>query len=436
MTRICIDGFNLGMVKGSGIATYARNLLSALSELGHETQVLFASTRGQHRDNLMNLVDLVDAPPPSERFEVLRALRRCVPPVNPVAWPIDRTADVLMREVETRFPAADRMWASRDIFHSANRAHGSFQRLTPLRLGRDLQTDVMHWTCLLPLYEPRARNVYTIHDLVPLRLPYSTLDNKRNFYGLCQKVSQKADLIFTVSENSKKDIVDILKLPESKVVNTYQAVELPASLLSVPDEDVANQLDAALDLPWKGFYLFFGALEPKKNIGRIVEAYLGSGATAPLVIVGGRAWLEEDQKDLLYEELIEASVLKDGVLRRADRIRQYDFMPFRLLVSLIRGARATLFPSLYEGFGLPVLESMLLGTPVLTSSEGSLPEIAGEAAMIVDPYDVQAIRKGIQTLDADEALRAELTKRGKIRAAEFSRAAYLERLRTAYQGLV
>jgi glycosyltransferase involved in cell wall biosynthesis len=436
VARICIDGFNLGMAKGSGIATYARNLLSVVSELGHETQILFASQRGRHPDNLMNMVDLVDAPEREDRFNPMRALRRSIPPGRPIAWPVDGATSVITRDVETRFPPADRLWARRDIFHSANRAHASFQIFTSLRLGRELQTDLVHWTCLLPLYEPRTRNVYTIHDLVPLRLPFSTLDNKRNFYELCQQVSRRADRIITVSEHSKRDIVRILNIPESRVFNTYQAVELPASVLTPTDEEVAQLLEAALSLSWKGYYLFFGAIEPKKNIARIVEAYLSSGSQCPLVIVGGRAWLEEEQKDLLYEELIEASVLKDGVLRRSDRVRQYDYLPFRLLVSLIRGARATLFPSLYEGFGLPVLESMLLGTPVLTSAEGSLPEIAGDAAMIVDAYDSHSIRRGIQALDADEGLRTALTERGRAQAAKFSRQAYLERVQQAYQGLI
>jgi glycosyltransferase involved in cell wall biosynthesis len=436
MSRICIDGFNLSLARGGGVATYSRNLLSALSELGHETQILFASTRGRHRENLLNLIDLVDAPIPEDRFRLLRTMRRSIPPINPVAWPVDRSDQVITHEIANRFPAADRMWACRDIFHSANRAHSTFHRFTPLRLGQDAQTDIMHWTYPLPLYEPRMRNVYTIHDLIPLKLPYSTLDNKRNYYQLCREMSEKADLIVTDSENSKQDILSILKVPETKVVNTYLAVDLPASLLTPTDDDVANLLESALGLPWKGFYLFFGALEPRKNISRIVEAYLGSGAKSPLVIVGGRAWLDREQKELLYDDLIEASVFKDNVIRRADRVRQYEYMPFRLLVSLIRGARATLFPSLYEGFGLPVLESMLLGTPVLTSGEGSLPEAAGDAALMVDAYDAQSIRRGIQSLEADEDLRADLVQRGKVQAAKFSRAAYLERLRTAYQGLV
>ena len=103
-----------------------------------------------------------------------------------------------------------------------------------------------------------------------------------------------------------------------------------------------------------------------------------------------------------------------------------------MLISLIRGAKATLFPSLYEGFGLPVLESMALSTAVLTSTGGSLPEVAGDAAVVVDPYDVQAITRGIQALDADEAMRADFEVRGLTQAARFTPEAYQARLRDMY----
>jgi glycosyltransferase involved in cell wall biosynthesis len=104
-------------------------------------------------------------------------------------------------------------------------------------------------------------------------------------------------------------------------------------------------------------------------------------------------------------------------------------------VSLIRGARAVLFPSLYEGFGLPVLEAMALSTAVLTSTGGALPEVAGDAALLVDPHDVQAIKMGISALDVDEDLRSELERRGPVQAAKFSPASYQARLLQAYSAV-
>jgi glycosyltransferase involved in cell wall biosynthesis len=208
---------------------------------------------------------------------------------------------------------------------------------------------------------------------------------------------------------------------------------VPQSLKNRTDDDVAQEIEGVFGLDWRGYFIFFGAVEPKKNLARVIEAYLASGVTAPLVIIGGKGWLQQDATRLVYNDLVEISVVRDGVIRRADRIRVYDYMPFALLVSLIRGARATLLPSLYEGFGLPVLESMLLRTPVLTSTEGSLAEIAGEGALLVDPYDTQAIRQAIVALDRDADLRADLIMRGEAQAARFSEEAYNLRLAELYR---
>jgi glycosyltransferase involved in cell wall biosynthesis len=111
-------------------------------------------------------------------------------------------------------------------------------------------------------------------------------------------------------------------------------------------------------------------------------------------------------------------------------------LPLAQLVMLIRGARALLFPSLYEGFGLPVLEAMLLGTAVMTSKNSSLIEVAGDAASLVDPYDVSAMARTIAALDADEALRADLSQRGLRQAEKFSPERYRERVDALYQKLL
>jgi glycosyltransferase involved in cell wall biosynthesis len=223
----------------------------------------------------------------------------------------------------------------------------------------------------------------------------------------------------------------MLKIDERRVTVTYQAVEAPHGVMAMPDPELASQIEGGLGLDWKGYFLFFGAIEPKKNLARLVEAYLASGVESPLVIVGGKAWLEEDELSLLIPQLAGGKP-GDGAAR-GNRIRHFDFVPFSLLARLIRGARAVLAPFLYEGFGLPVLETMLMGTPVLASTTGSLPEVAGDAALLVDPYDVDAIRGAIRALDADADLRADLAARGLIQAQRFNEAAYGARLTALYR---
>jgi glycosyltransferase involved in cell wall biosynthesis len=290
----------------------------------------------------------------------------------------------------------------------------------------------MHWTYPLPVRIAGARNVYTLHDLVPLRLPYTTLDNKRNYLRLCRRLVQQADHIVTVSESSRRDIIDLLGAPEEKVSNTYQAVHIPAKYAAKPLANVVADVEKTFGLGFRRYFMFFGAIEPKKNIGRLIEAYLASKVDDPLVIVGKKAWKSEDELQLVSDDHVRYLVTHGDVTLTRRRIVQIDYAPFPLLVSLIRGAKAVLFPSLYEGFGLPALEAMVLGTPVMTSNTASIPEVVGGAALTVDPYDVRAMVDAIRALDADEALRNRLAEAGPRQAALFSPERYRERLRETY----
>jgi glycosyltransferase involved in cell wall biosynthesis len=191
--------------------------------------------------------------------------------------------------------------------------------------------------------------------------------------------------------------------------------------LDLTEEELQRWLAGVFRLKFGGYFLYFGALEPKKNIGRLLEAYLFSFCRIPLVLVGGRAWKSEREAEIIA----------------ANRsIRQLDYVPFGQLTRLIRGAKAVIFPSLSEGFGLPVIEAMALGTPVLTSREGSLPEIAGEAALLVDAYDTDDIAEGMRRLDSDAELRARLSARGVAQARRFDSASYQRRLSAFYDDVL
>jgi glycosyltransferase involved in cell wall biosynthesis len=163
---------------------------------------------------------------------------------------------------------------------------------------------------------------------------------------------------------------------------------------------------------------------------------MASGVDVPLVLVAGEGWHNEAETTLL-DELRENEPRSPGLnrprLRR--RVRRFRYVRPSTLITLIRGARAIVFPSLYEGFGLPVLEAMTLGTPVVTSRESSLPEIAGDAALLVNPYDADDIARAITTIVNDADLRAELSRRGRSQAAKFSVERYRERVEALYASL-
>jgi glycosyltransferase involved in cell wall biosynthesis len=427
MKHVLIDGYNLGLEKGTGVATYARNLSHEVGRLGHRTSILYGQQGLSSREPLLREIGFFDSGTIKGQGR-LRDLAGLVSPLAARGKVVPVTGRVVTRQFTTRLPHYDTLYNANDVFR---RAHGRFQawgRTTAVRLPT--QPDLAHWTYPLPLRVPGAANLFTLHDLVPLRLPYTTLDDKRRYLALLRMIARTADHLVTVSESSRRDIIDITGIAPERITNTYQAVDIPARYLDTPESQVAREVEGAIGAGYKDYFLFWGSIEPKKNIGRIVEAYMASGLATPLVIVGARAWRAEGELRLL-DALANAKAPKGDV--RRGRIVQLPYAPFGLLVNLIRGAKAALFPSLYEGFGLPVLEAMLLGTPVLCSNTSSLPEVAGDAAIAVDPYDTAAIAAGLRALDADADLRADLARRGIAQAALFSPERYRARLAALYE---
>lgn len=425
---ICVDGYNLSLPQGSGITTYGRNLLDAIDRMGFEGEVLYGPELKPGRDNVLNEIAIADAH--RERRKMQKAVRyskTIMTRFGRSSVLVEPSGEVIWPERLGGRPLAHRYRSSQDLYYFAVRGFQRHGAMTPLTLKRGDQhaPDVMHWTSTLPIYARDAANIYTIHDLIPLKLPHATLESKARYQSLVKEIIKKADHVAVVSEATRRDVIRILGVPEKKVTNTYQSVSIDPEILCRSQVEVELELKGIFDLGWKDYYLHFGAIEPKKNLGRIVEAYLASGVTKPLIVVGGRSWLDGPEVALFNQ------VKNDGGVS-ASRLRRYEFMTRSMLVSLIRGARATLFPSLYEGFGLPVLESMLLETAVLTSNGGALPEVSGDAAVIVDPYDVQAMTRGLQALDADDDLVVDLVANGKVQAAKFSREAFIERLKGLY----
>jgi glycosyltransferase involved in cell wall biosynthesis len=433
--RIFIDGYNLSLEQGTGVATYARNLSFGLRDLGAEVGVLYGTrTSTISMNSLIREIAFFDprVGKPSKMVQAGHLVQRALStPFGEIATQVPITGRVVRETFKSRLPHFDHMWNVQNLFE-AQRLHFNLYR-NRMNVHFRHPPQIMHWTYPLALKVRGARNLYTMHDLVPLRLPYTTLDNKRIYFRLARQLARRSDHIVTVSEASKRDIVSLLGVPEEKVTNTYQAVDIPARYADKPIADVKAEIEGTFGLGFQRYFLFFGAIEPKKNVGRLIEAYLASGVQDPLVIVGKKAWKSEEELRLLFEnEHVRYLLTRDGVTERRYRVQQVDYASFPLLVSLIRGAKAVLFPSLYEGFGLPALEAMLLGTPVMTSNTSSMPEVVGDAAVKVDPYDVRAMVEAIRALDTDADLRARLAQAGPGQASLFSPARYQMRLREVY----
>jgi glycosyltransferase involved in cell wall biosynthesis len=430
--RIYFDGLNLSLEHGTGIATYTRTLAQVVRDLGYEVGLVTSSSGAPPSNTLLREISFYD-PNNAIRISRQRGLYgriadRLSYPMGVRPLPVPLTGAVINDQFRARLPPLDTVFLARNLFANARDYFSWSGRFVELHF--DTPPDVLHCTYQLPLRAKNACNIYTIHDLVPLRLPFATLDEKRQIFRLLRKIAAEADHIVTVSEQSRRDIIEILGVDERRITNTYQSVSFPTEYLERPDAVVAEQLQSIFGLQNSGYLLFFGALEPKKNISRLIEAYLLAAVDIPLVITGPSGWGTNAEAEILEEE--EAQRKRRGGRRRIHRLK---YINRSMLAMLIRGARAVLFPSLYEGFGLPVLEAMTLGTAVVTSRTSSLPEVGGDAALYVDPYDTDDIARAIKAISTDDDLRAELAQRGPAQAELFSVERYRARVAELYKRL-
>lgn len=432
--RILIEADNLVLPKGTGIATYARNLAAGLSSLGYELDALVGVARNLPKKHaVLNRMSYFDPAPPKKlklKTKAMLAVRRSIgAPFGVTPVPLLKS-DAVIDPDPGRFAGFENVHTVFRL-HEQARSH-FYARGTPMKVNVQPGYDLFHATQAIPLRVAGIPNIYTIHDLIPLRLPYTTLDEKYYAYKVLRTIARTADHIVTVSEHSKRDIVEVLGVPEHRVTNTYQAVSLPAALTGRSIDEVAADLAHVFGLEPQGYFLFVGAIEPKKNVGRIVDAFAASGSKRKLIIAGNPAWMAEDDLRKIDDPRFLQYRIDGSTISPHRRVDRVSYVPFDHLISLIRGARGLIFPSLYEGFGLPVLEAMLLGTPVITSNVSSLPEIAGDAALMVSPTDTAELTRAIRRLDADADLAAELSRRGPAQAAKFGVDAYKERLTDLY----
>ncbi|MFQ6057444.1 MAG: glycosyltransferase family 4 protein [Anaerolineae bacterium] len=394
--RIGID-YTPAVQQRAGIGRYTRCLVDALAELDRENEyVLFAGTRGGgpvRRDW-----------PPNFRL-------RTVPLT-------DRHLAILWHRLRLPLPV-DLLTGPVDLFHSPD-------------------------FTLPPLWQGKA--IVTIHDLSFLRYPQGAEPNLRAYLErVVPRAVARADLVLADSQSTKKDLIELLGVESDRIEVVYPGVE--ARFRPLDDEDLLARVRAryGLDAP---FILSVGTLEPRKNFVRLIEAYalLRERAAIPhrLVIAGGKGWL--------YEGIF-ARVEELGL---EDDVRFLGFVPDEDLPALYNLADLFVFPSLYEGFGLPPLEAMACGTPVVTSNVSSLPEVVvtsahagpeygraqrqasvsarqGEAGLMVEATDVEGLAEAMERALGDRTWREEAVQRGLAQAGKFTWRAAAEKLVGLYE---
>lgn len=283
--------------------------------------------------------------------------------------------------------------------------HRLEQVALPLELLR-LKLDLLHSTDFIPPFRRTCRSVITIHDLAFVRYPHLLTPESERYYSQVHKAVRSADATIAVSEATKRDILELLEADESKVHVVYEAASDDCIPLS---KDEVDRQRARLGLPER-FILFVGTIEPRKNLPTLLKAFAGvwREQRVPLLVAGRKGWL--------YEEVFRA---RDS-LGLGEEVRFVGPVEAEDLVYYYNAAECLVLPSLYEGFGLPVLEAMACGTPVIVSNVSSLPEITGDAGLTFEPDDVEGLAGALNRVLSDEKLKTELRGKGIQRAAQFS----------------
>jgi glycosyltransferase involved in cell wall biosynthesis len=352
-----------------GIGTYTRNLLEQLSRLDQATQYVLLCRR-----------------------EDIPALSALGPNFRPVA------------ETAGNYSVAE-------------------QLKVPLALRRERVTLFHAPHYVLPPLVP-CRSVVTIHDCIHLMFPQYLPNRLAHGYARASIVfaARRATRVITVSESSKRDILRFVDIPPEKIDVIYNSYDERFGI--EPKQDDVVRVQERYQLQGK-FVLYAGIVKPHKNLERLIEAF-------DLVRKRG---LEDLTLVLIGDDISKYTALRRAVHRHQlhKQVRFLGYMPHEALAVMYRLASVFVFPSLYEGFGLPPLEAMASGTPVVTSNVSSLPEVTGDAALLVDPYDPSAIADGIRQVLTDEPLRQRLKLKGLERARQFSWEASVRRVREIYE---
>ena len=267
--------------------------------------------------------------------------------------------------------------------------------------------DVFHLTDYAWLRPTRAPLVATVHDVLFLELPRCyTADMRRGLLAFTRRVVRSAARIVVPSVRAKSGLVERLGADPARVD------VVPHAPRDLPDVPAAREA--------RPYLLTVGTLEPRKNHARLLDAYArlrASGVEVDLVVAGAPGWLDDDIR---------------ARLAASPGVRYEGAVSDERLGALYRGAVALAYPSLGEGFGLPVLEGLHLGVPVVTSAGTACADVAGESALLVDPYDVDALADGLARILSDRALRDDLVRRGRARAAAFTWTRTAEATRESY----
>jgi glycosyltransferase involved in cell wall biosynthesis len=283
------------------------------------------------------------------------------------------------------------------------------------------QLDLFHAAdFVLPPVKPGTRAIVTIHDLSFVRYPDLVMPGMETHLNKWVPHSvRRANHVIAVSEATRQDLIALYQTPPEKITTLYHGVT--PGFKPVVDPTALAAVRQKYRLGENPFILSVSTIQPRKNYKRLIQAFAQIDSPFLLVIGGDKGWHYQDIFAAVDKLGLEKRVLFPGFVADAD------------LPALYSAASLFAYPSLYEGFGLPLLEAMACGTPVVTSNQSSLPEVVGEAALLIDPYDVDALAAAMRQVLTDTDLQQKLSQAGQIQAKQFTWSKMATKLTNLYQ---
>ncbi|HEY3993189.1 MAG TPA: glycosyltransferase family 1 protein [Ktedonobacteraceae bacterium] len=304
-------------------------------------------------------------------------------------------------------------------------ARVAWEQLTLPALIRQRGIQVLHSPAnVLPEFLPRGcASVVTLHDLAFLRMPEVLTRPKRMYHRTFTTRSlRRASMIIAVSESTSRDLSELLEISSQHIATVYPCIDERFTQVIAEEEVQAFCQRQGLE---RGFLLYMGTLEPRKNIPTLLDAYARlrqmTGTRVRLVLAGGKGWLYDEIFARVQQLGLEGEVVFPGYVSDAEQPLWY------------RAAGAFAYPSLYEGFGIPVAEALACGTPVVTSTISSLPEAGAGIALTVDPHDVEAMAAALHTALSDVVLREKCRSLAPTVVERFSASAMVRQTIAVYE---
>ncbi len=277
------------------------------------------------------------------------------------------------------------------------------------------RADITHFFNFLIPPGVKGKKVVTVHDLAFVRYPETVAYRTRKVLSMrLKRTLGRADHVFVASDFTARELTELYGVPAEKMTTVYAGYD--RNLFRPREYSECKEMLDKFNLPDKGYFFYLGTIEPRKNIERMIIAYADTvkklkekGIDAPPFVFGGKlGWYYDKILERIKSEGIEDKIILAGYLNDSEKVYLYS------------RARAFVFPSLYEGFGIPVLEAMASGAPVLTANVSSLPEVAGDSAILCNPLDVNEIADGLLRLATDDTLCKTLSAAGMEQAEKFS----------------